>query len=268
MGELGQLLLEKRQEKGLSLEQVEKATKIRGKHIKALEEGDFAALPERVYVKGLLRNYALYLGLDPKEVWELFEKEAEGAAEGEMAKPSAFRPMNIPLAPPSWLTPGLLMAILLGVALLAFGAWAAYRYLPPLLPTIRGEAPITPLATASKVPSAPTSTPLPTHTFTFTPMPTPSLTPVPTITPTSTKPLYGVEVRLRVVERSWLRVTVDGRVEFEGILEKGAQRTWRGDSVALRCGNAGGVEVTVNGEDLGLLGERGQVVELKWTKSE
>jgi cytoskeleton protein RodZ len=50
-----------------------------------------------------------------------------------------------------------------------------------------------------------------------------------------------------------------------GSLEAGTTRTFRGrESVTLRCGNAGGVEATVNGESLGLLGERGQVVDMEW----
>lgn len=268
VGDLGQLLREKRQQEGLSLEQAEATTKIRRKYIKALEESDFTALPEKVYVKGLLRNYALYLGLDPKEVRDLYESELRRTIEGEkIAGPPAFKSMDIPLAPPSWLTPDLVIGALLIVALLAFGAWAARQYLPHLLPSLVtpvSEVLSTPQASATSPPVLmPTSTPSPT----FTPAPpvTPTLTPKVTSTPI----IYqGVEVELRIVERTWLRVTVDGEVEFEGVLEKGAQRTWNGDSVALRCGNAGGVEVTVNGEDLGTLGERGQLVEREWTKEE
>jgi len=75
----------------------------------------------------------------------------------------------------------------------------------------------------------------------------------------------GVEVELNIVEYAWLRVFVDGEEVFAGSLEAGTTRTFRGrESIALRCGNAGGVEATVNGEPLGLLGERGQVVELEW----
>lgn len=74
-----------------------------------------------------------------------------------------------------------------------------------------------------------------------------------------------MEVELKIVEYSWLRVIVDGEEAFAGSLEEGTTRTWRGrDSIALRCGNAGGVEATVNGEPLGILGERGQVVDLEW----
>jgi len=50
-----------------------------------------------------------------------------------------------------------------------------------------------------------------------------------------------------------------------GSLEADTTQVWSGqESVALRCGNAGGVEATVNGESLGLLGERGQVVDMEW----
>ncbi|MEA3459928.1 MAG: DUF4115 domain-containing protein, partial [Chloroflexota bacterium] len=186
------------------------------------------------------------------------ESELEATAEGEAAKLPSFKLMDIPLAPPSWLTPDLVIGALLILALLAFGAWAARQYLLPMLPVL------SPSATETPTPSrtAPASAVLPT----ISPTSLPALTPTPTTAFTPT-PYRGVEVKLRVVERAWLKVTVDGEVEFTGVLEKGARRTWSGDeSIALRCGNAGGVEVTVNGEYLGPLGERGQVVEREWTK--
>jgi hypothetical protein len=75
----------------------------------------------------------------------------------------------------------------------------------------------------------------------------------------------GVEVELRIIEYTWLRVVVDGEEVFVGSMEEGTTRTWYGqESIALRCGNAGGVEATVNGEPLGILGERGKVVDLEW----
>lgn len=269
MGELGELLKEARQQKGLSLEQVEEATRIRRKYLQALEEENFGVLPAEVYVKGFLRNYAQYLDLDVEEVMALY---AEKAARGEGASPSPdiFRPMSIPVSRPSWLTPDLVIGALLIVALLGFGAWAAWRYLPPLrqyLPLLlRTPTPPEPTATPMPSPSPTLSAalPLPTPTPPPTATPTPPPSPTPTLTPTPRAPA-GVEVELRIVERAWLRVVVDGEVAFEGALEAGSRRTWRGrESVALRCGNAGGVRVTVNGEDLGLLGERGQVVEEEW----
>jgi len=70
---------------------------------------------------------------------------------------------------------------------------------------------------------------------------------------------------VQIVERTWLQVTVDGE-ELKGeLLQAEAERVWEGtNSIYLICGNAGGIEVTVNGEELGTLGERGQVVEKTW----
>jgi len=60
-----------------------------------------------------------------------------------------------------------------------------------------------------------------------------------------------VRVSVEVVEKTWLEVTVDGE---ETGLEK----------VSFHCGNAGGVRVTVNGEEIGTLGNLGQVVDWEW----
>ena len=97
---------------------------------------------------------------------------------------------------------------------------------------------------------------------TATPTTAPTNTPANTSTPGVST---GIEVELKIVEYAWLRVIVDGEEAFVGSLEAGTTRTWRGrGSIILRCGNAGGVEATVNGEPLGLLGERGQVVDMEW----
>ncbi|MGA9348740.1 MAG: RodZ domain-containing protein [Anaerolineae bacterium] len=297
MGDVGQLLQEARQQKGVSLEQVEEATRIRQKFLKALEEEDYTALPAEAYVKGFLRNYALYLGLDPEEVLALYEgRDVKGKAAS--AKPGFFEPMDISLAAPSWLTPDLVIGALLIVALLAFGSWAAWHYLPPIVrarlssgraiatatpsPTVTtSEEIILPPATSTATPTTmPTAMPIEMPTATSTAMPTvavvvsPTSTSTPTSVPTRTsaptgtltpRVSAGVEVELRIVEYSWLRVVVDGQEVFAGSLEEGTTHTWRGrESIALRCGNAGGVEATVNGEPLGLLGERGKVVDVEW----
>ena len=68
MGELGELLRKTREEKGLSLAQVEEATRIRSAYLQALEDEAYERLPAPVYARGFLKNYALYLGLDPQQV--------------------------------------------------------------------------------------------------------------------------------------------------------------------------------------------------------
>ena len=64
MFEIGNSLREARLRRGVDFAQAELATKIRGKYLRALEDEQFELLPAQTYVKGFLRTYAEYLGLD------------------------------------------------------------------------------------------------------------------------------------------------------------------------------------------------------------
>jgi hypothetical protein len=75
-----------------------------------------------------------------------------------------------------------------------------------------------------------------------------------------------VTLSVAVIERTWMQVTLDGQEQPGELLEAGEERTWEAQqSIYFICGNAGGVEVTVNGDELGTLGERAQVVDRTWT---
>ncbi len=64
-----------RERKGVDLYRAERDTKIRARYLGALERGDYKELPGAVYTKGFLRNYALYLGLDPDDVLLQWRRE-------------------------------------------------------------------------------------------------------------------------------------------------------------------------------------------------
>ena len=64
MFEIGTSLREARERQGLGYPEIELATKIRAKYIRALEEEDFTSIPGDAYIRGFLRTYAEYLGLD------------------------------------------------------------------------------------------------------------------------------------------------------------------------------------------------------------
>src|SRR2546421_11114122 len=64
MFEIGSSLREARLRQGLDFPELEQATKIRAKYLRALEDEQFDLLPAQTYVKGFLRGYAEYLGLD------------------------------------------------------------------------------------------------------------------------------------------------------------------------------------------------------------
>lgn len=72
---LSELLIDARNAKGLSLPQVEKITRIRSEYIDALERSRYQDLPADVYVRGILKNYSLFLNLDYDEVVRLYRKD-------------------------------------------------------------------------------------------------------------------------------------------------------------------------------------------------
>ena len=133
--ELGELLLAARERKGVDLYRAERDTKIRAKYLNALERGDFRELPGSVYTKGFLRNYALYLGLDPEAVLDQYRREydANHPPERVVVVPRALETPSSGLT----FTPGIVVAALLTVAVVAFGAYIAYQLLrfaqPPAL---------------------------------------------------------------------------------------------------------------------------------------
>ena len=75
----------------MDLYRAERDTKIRSRYLAALEHGEYAELPGAVYTKGFLRNYALYLGLDPEDVIRQWKRE-RGDAVGRRPSPCSRSP--------------------------------------------------------------------------------------------------------------------------------------------------------------------------------
>lgn len=71
----GEKLYEERIKKGLTLEEVAKATKIRVSFLSAIEEGEYKKLPSGTYAHGFVRNYAKFLGLPEQDLLALFKRE-------------------------------------------------------------------------------------------------------------------------------------------------------------------------------------------------
>ncbi len=90
MFEIGNSLREARLRQGLEFPRIEEETKIRGKYLRALEEEQFEALPGDTYVKGFLRTYADYLGLDGQLYVDEFNSRFT-TAEEELATPATVR---------------------------------------------------------------------------------------------------------------------------------------------------------------------------------
>lgn len=68
-------LFERRQELGLDLDEIEKATKIKAEYLSLIEDGDFGSLPSASHASGFVKNYAKFLGISEKEIMPLFRRE-------------------------------------------------------------------------------------------------------------------------------------------------------------------------------------------------
>jgi cytoskeletal protein RodZ len=116
---LGEVLRTAREAKFIDLSRVERDTKIRVHYLAALERGDYRELPAAVYTKGFLRNYGLYLGLDPEYLVDLYRLESGSAIERPT---SSIRPR--PVADrqrrPFVVSSGAVVAAILSVLVLAF----------------------------------------------------------------------------------------------------------------------------------------------------
>ncbi len=131
---LPQRLLAARDRKGVDLFRAERDTKIRARYLGALEQGDYRDLPGAVYTRGFLRNYAIYLGLDPEDVLRQWRRERGDSREAE---PIVVRRVLAVPRPGLTFSPGVIRAALLTVAVVAFAIYLGVQLLrfarPPTL---------------------------------------------------------------------------------------------------------------------------------------
>jgi cytoskeleton protein RodZ len=258
--QLGELLKSTREEQGLTLADVSTALRIRRNLLEALEQNNFKPFPSPVITRGLIRNYAKYLHLDPIQALTLYDGKGIMTVKGQRLTPNGIEFMNLAMSPRPLITWDIIMGIFFFLVVVIGASYLTY--------TVVLQPQMTP--TPTKTPSAagldsdaalllPTVTPTPTSTPT--PLP-PTATPTPIV-------YGGVTVQLIISKPSWIQILADDTKVFEGILQAGVNRSWSGQRrVAVRAGNAGGVEVIVNGASQGIMGLEGQVSDRVWEKAD
>jgi cytoskeleton protein RodZ len=151
MFEIGTSLREARLRQGLDFPELEQATKIRGKYLRALEDEEFEVLPAQTYVKGFLRAYADYLGLDG----QLYVDEYNSRyVVGEDDAP--FRPRRAASTPSPRIQSRVVLLTLLGIAVvtaLVIVAWTRGEPEPQRMPSF-GTTQTQPAATPKPPKSA------------------------------------------------------------------------------------------------------------------
>src|SRR5579884_923332 len=91
MAEIGATLREARMRARVDITQVESATKIRAKYLRAIEDEEWGVLPGPAYAKSFLREYADYLGLDSRMLVEEYKRRYEAPPDTEPIRPATGR---------------------------------------------------------------------------------------------------------------------------------------------------------------------------------
>ena len=277
--DLGAQLRKQRELLGFSLQEVERNIHIREHYLAALEVGNIEGLPSPVQGRGMLQNYASFLSLD---VEAILLKYADGLqaqlSEKRAAAPviSDTRPLRRETRFPfTGVFPGdwILRAVLI-VAVLAFIVWGVIQInsiqaaLNPVetVPPIADALQTTPESEITTSPQL-TETPFPESTVQAgaaiggnEPQPPAEEGAIPE-TPIPSESNAPVQVYVSIIRRAWMRVAVDGEIEFEGRVIPGSAYSFAGDfQIELLTGNGAGLQVFFNGEDLGVMGVYGEVV--------
>jgi cytoskeletal protein RodZ len=251
---LGGHLRALREAKGSSLEDMARSTRVGIRHLEALEEERLADLPSPVFVRGFIRAYCSFLRETPDEVLAQYEALARerAAAQAASAPP---RPRTT-WASSSALV-GLALLVILGIALILINL------------TVKRTGGTS--VAASKIDlDASVTTPAPAPGPVEAPRPAPAAPPVavappasaPAVTPAPTPAAGPQRLTIKAVDATWIRVQPDEGRATEELLPAGASREWSAERRFLvTIGNAGGVEVALNGKILPPLGPKGTVIQ-------
>ena len=247
METVGEIIRSEREKKGLSIKDAEHATSIRALYLTAIEEGNYKIAPGEVYLKGFIRNYANYLGLDGTKMVDLYRQsqmDTEVASVKTNTKASE-KPPNKTVdsaeseqASTTGISGKWLVALLITVCI-AGGAW--------FFLSDRGT-------TDNPVPAPPSE-------VKQVPPPIPALPPAPPTAPSVSPQSKPVVVMAKFTDECWALITADGKEIYEGIPKIGESFTWEAQKdIVVKLGNAGAVDLVYNGQPVGKLGGRGDVV--------
>jgi len=251
---VGLLLQQARAAAGLSVEEVSERTRIRPQVIRDLEAGKLQSSGGVAYARGHIRSISRVVGADAEVLVAQFNSEVEDSNSPmiDLLAENSATPLKNEKPKLSYKK---LSAIGVGVLIVVL-----------LIPVIGShlhskKSVAVPAATTSATPVATPST-----SSSATPTATPSAIASTSATP-STPPVSASSVAFTAVSASsWLSVTdKSGTVLWHGMLFKGAsQKFTLSGLINVTIGNAGAVDVTINGKDAGLAGKLGEVVNIQY----
>lgn len=239
--EIGDLLRRAREEKGLSIKDIQEVTKIRLRYLEAIEKGDFEVIPGEVYRKGFIVNYANAVGLDGQAILQRYN-DLKAALETKAREEQLLAEEEESSSPKSSLNNDWLKGVYLGVAgALAIVLLISFFLLPSL----------------HKLKSEETAKPVTIEESNETPDYNQTLFPAP------------ITITAEFKQRVWVQVIADGEYIFmrDGRTFEPSEpvQVWTAQQeMEIKMGNPAGIELTFNGKKLGPLGPAGIVKTVKF----
>lgn len=236
---IGVTLAAARQAAGMSVAQLSGRTRIRETVIYAIERDDFSLCGGDFYARGHVRNVAKTLGLDPDATVRQFDDEHGGVPRPVRAAAVFQAESTIKLRErrsPNWSTA-------MAIALAIVAVFGVTRVMSGSGGT---------LATGADLKQSPAPAPSPAGSASR-----------PPVNPKAAKPLSDlVTLQVKANKPTWVEIAdAKGKAVFRGTLPKGRTATWKTHKeMRVTFGNAGGVDLQVNGRNVGSPGKPGQLV--------
>lgn len=297
MESVGEFFRQVRETKGLTVDEVASKTRIRTDFVRALEDGNFAKLPDQVFAKGFVRSYARSLGLDEEDAIHRFIQSAgsfyEKQDERERLKVRQIEEDRKRQSNRKAVTIAISIAVLTLIFLLSREQSSVFRRGAPEqgpttkrttqaakeIPASTGRDPertteVSKPDLSVGAPKATTESPQPvTPVGVATRSEPETVSTVSTASPGSDGPLAGIALNatesfgdgqlvldLEATELSWVVVQIDNGSPQESLLRPGEKGHWKGqDQFILTLGNAGGVKAELNGKPQKPFGPSGKV---------
>lgn len=270
--EIGMQLRERRELISLTMEEVERHTRLRAVFVKALEDGAFDRLPSPVQTRGMLANYATFLDLDVDAILLRFAdalqaRRREKYAETPREKIQTQVKPSMPFLR-TFIAGDLIFGVAIITILVALAIWGVGRVVSlqeeqaqptaPSIVEVLGDDDLLPTASAE---------------VTFVAVDDPALATAAAgnvesfVTEVSTSEVAAnVTVSVFALERVFVRISADGEIAFEGRMAPGENKVFNAENqVVILTGDGSALRITYNGRDLGLMGGAGEVVSSVYT---
>lgn len=253
--EIGRKLKAAREDRGIGLGELSANIRINQSYLQSIEAGDLDALPAMTFLRGFLRNYAVAVGLDEAEITAEFKQVVDTANAGP-----------VPLEPPAELAPQPMVSFsptkaLLIAAIVAMIGWAIYLIVQVAtapeseLSTSEESAPATSESAPADEsgPASPAAATAPSTPAGQTAPGAQAQLPV--------EPPRNLQLTLKGLERSWVRLSVDRREPVDVLIEPAETGEWEAnEEFRLTIGKSHAVSVYLNGEEIILPREHNMLI--------